>query len=378
MIFDFSLKSSLLLVFFFHGLVFTLLLLVKGIRDNDRPSLWLSLFTFLCTLYITPFMMGYAGWYSINPYRDFLFYVPFQQLFLIPPVLYFYCATLFDRSFVFTKQHAFHFLPALIYLLYSLMVFVVDVVILGEPYFYADGRDKDFTFEYQFLGYISLLVYLVLSIRLYRRYKDITYNTVSYADSVTFHWAQRFLIAFGVLLFMRGLFFVLNPEFDQFGRKFWYYLVFSILFYYISISGYVNSLRSVAWFQRPSEPKLSADKLATDELNQGKSFIEALMENRRMYEHPELSVEDVARELGTHPKKVSQIINQGFGMNFNDYINKHRVEAVVRKLRSGRHTEHTLLGIALDCGFNSKSTFNRAFKRQMKVTPKAYIQIMAT
>lgn len=83
MFFDFSLKSSFLFVFFIHGLVFTVLLFIKGIQNNDKPSFWLSLFTILSTLYISPFMLGYAGWYSKDPYKSILFYVPFQQLFLL-------------------------------------------------------------------------------------------------------------------------------------------------------------------------------------------------------------------------------------------------------------------------------------------------------
>jgi AraC-like DNA-binding protein len=61
-------------------------------------------------------------------------------------------------------------------------------------------------------------------------------------------------------------------------------------------------------------------------------------------------------------------------MNFNDFVNKKRVHAVIEKLEAGKHTIHTLLGIAFECGFNSKSTFNRAFKRHTMLSPKEYIK----
>lgn len=187
------------------------------------------------------------------------------------------------------------------------------------------------------------------------------------------------------------MFFIINPEWDEFGRKFWYYLSFSLLFYYISISGYVNTVRSVTSFNEPGgssandataqidlvedEPqKDPAVKTELPDINNWKSRIEQLVIDKKLYENPELSVADIAQPLGIAPKRVSQIINRGFAVNFNDYINQHRVKAVIAKLKEGEHSLQTLLAIAYDCGFNSKSTFNRAFKRHTGLSPNAYIQ----
>lgn len=391
MLFDFSLKSSFLMLFFFHGLVFAVLLFIKGIQTNNKPALWLSAFTFLCVLYISPFMLGYAGWYSKQPYRNILFYIPFQQLLLLPPVLYFYYRSLFDRSFVFTGKQLLHFLPAALYAVYSVIVVVADQLVVGEYFFYKDERDKDFSFWYQAAGFISLLGYLILSLRTYRTYKKITYNTISYADSLTFIWAKRFLLAFLLLLVLRFLFFIINPEWNAFGRKFWYYLCFSFLFYYISISGYVNTLRSVTFFKEPNDsladevekpvaedPEMQQpDTVVKNELpdiDHWKKKIEQLVLDQKLYENPELSVADLALRLEIPSKKVSQLINQGFAVNFNDYINQQRVKAVIAKLQQGEHNIQTLLSIAYECGFNSKSTFNRAFKRYTSLSPIAYVQ----
>ena len=274
------------------------------------------------------------------------------------------------------------------------MIFLVDKFIVGEYYFYNDERDKDFAFWYQATGFISLVYYLILSLNSYRKYKLITYNTYSYADALTYKWAQRFLIAFLTLLALRTLFFVINPEWANFGKKFWYYICFSILFYYISISGYINSLRSITSFSNTgdysqerkeiaariesvsqnSDVKETIEKTEIAGLNSWKQRVEDLILQHKLYENPELSVSDISDKLDTHPKKVSQIINQGFDMNFNDYINRHRVNAVIQKFQTGEHKVQTLLGIALECGFNSKSTFNRVFKRHTSVSPVEYIQ----
>jgi len=80
--FSFGQKSSLLLIFFFHGIVFYFLLLRKGILFNNKSSKWLSFLLFLCAMYIAPFMLGYANWYSNKITREILFFVPFMQVLL--------------------------------------------------------------------------------------------------------------------------------------------------------------------------------------------------------------------------------------------------------------------------------------------------------
>ena len=393
MLFSFSLKSSILLIFFFHGIVFSTLLLVKGLQTENKSNLLLSVFILLCAFYIAPFMFGYAGWYSKQHYRDFLFYVPFQQLFLLPPVLYFYIKTLLDKSFQFSTKDYIHFLPATIYLIYSFIIFIVDKVILNEYYFYSDGKDKDFSFWYQIAGLFSLAFYLSRSLRTYNSYKIMTYNSVSFAESVMFKWAKRFLTAFLMLIIIRILFFMINPEWDEFGKKFWYYVSFSVLFYYVSISGYTNSILSATSFKDSTinpnaDIKLEADNISETEftnntkeeknkvqdLDMWKEKIETLMCNNKMYENPQLVISDISSKLGTHSKKVSQVINQGFNMNFNDFINHYRITYFLQKIQGGEHNIQTFLSIAFECGFNSKSTFNRAFKRATSLNPKEYIE----
>lgn len=397
MLFSFSLKSSFLLFFFLHGVIFSFLLLIKGIQNEDKSNRWLSLFTLLSALYIAPFMLGYAGWYSINPYREILFYTPFQQLFLIGPVLYFYFKSLLDKSFQFSKQDLWHFGPAFLYLFYSFVILIVDKMLLDQNYFYIDGKDKDFSLWYQVAGLVSLTSYLIKSLTLYSEYKRLTYNSISFADSVMFKWAQRFLIAFLILIAIRILFFILNPEWDEFGRKFWYYISFSILFYYISISGYTNYVFSSTLFQAvhprsetdsnsqgiinqtdaDNKDSLDAKQIERDHIPDLEGWmdkIESLMFDEKLYENPKLVISEVSNKLGTHPKKVSQVINQGFNMNFNDFVNHYRIKALLLKLEAGGHNLQTLLGLAYDCGFNSKSTFNRAFKRYTKMNPKDYIK----
>jgi AraC-like DNA-binding protein len=401
--FDLTPKSVFLLVFFIHGIVFSVLLLYKGWRNRDWSVVWLGVFLVLCAMYIAPFMLGYAGWYFYEPYRDIMFFVPFQQLFLIGPVIFFYTQSLLNKSFRLSKKYFIHFVPAILYLIYSLVVFITDKFIFSEYYFYADGRDKDLAFWYQMSGLISMAFYLILSLRFYTVYKKVVYQAVSFADSILFGWIHRFLAAFLIILVLRVLFFILNPEWGAFGSKFWYYLCFSILVYYISLNGYFNSVRTMFAFKtllfgydskyllpaknnsEKDTPQNSEDEIIIEEsaskqpieiadLEDWKLKVERAMKTEKAYENEELTLTGLAEDLQITPKKLSQIVNQGFKMNFNDFVNFCRTEAVIQKFRAGEHDLQNLLVIAFDCGFNSKSTFNRAFKKQTQMTPKDYLK----
>lgn len=90
-----------------------------------------------------------------------------------------------------------------------------------------------------------------------------------------------------------------------------------------------------------------------------------------LYREPALTIGQLARRSGYPEYLVSAVINRRCGGTFWDYVNRLRVEAVRERLCDGADTR-TLLDIAYDCGFTSKSTFNAAFKRQVGDTPSAY------
>lgn len=383
--FSFNEKSALLLIFFFHGIVFSILAFREGVLNNNKSSKWLSLLLFLCAMYLVPYMMGYANWYSRKVTADILFFVPFMQVLLIGPVVFFYTKSLLNINFKLSQKEKLHFVPALLYGIYSLIVFVTDKFILDEYYFYADKKDKDLANWYQVVGLISMALYLVMSLRNYFQYAKLIFEKVSYADSILFKWVRNFMIAFLIILVLRVLLFLINPEWGNFGRQFWYYISFSVVFYYIAITGYSNvvkqetlqgeKLNSFDVFEESEENSKESNITTQPDLDipVWKDKLSTLMTEKRLFENPRLTLADVARELGSTTKTISAAINTGFDMNFNDFVNHYRIESVKEKLEQGEHKHTTLLGIALDCGFNSKSTFNRVFKKSTSLSPKDYL-----
>lgn len=405
MLFDFNRFSSLLLIFFVHGFVYAALLYRKSLIQDTRSDKWLSLFLFLCILYITPWMVGFAGWYDTQPYRDILFYFPFQHLYFIGPVIFFYVQSLLNPSFRFGKKEWLHLLPGLLYLLFCVVMVVTDKLLLKKYFFLATGADPDFDTWYQLTGFASMLLYFFLSLRYYNLYKKLIVQVISYADMVFFGWVRNFLVAFLIMLCVKVVFFILGEITDMsYWDTWWYFLVFAILFYYIAITGYANSIETKIAFQpnllqyRPAlllsyDPSfLTADKRTEDaaiididsipiaestpsgEISNWKEKIEQLMQDGRAYEDPELSLTQVAKQLQSNPSHISKMVNKGFGVNFNDFVNQYRIVAVKEMLRNGEQKQQTLLGIAFECGFNSKATFNRAFKKATGVSPKEWLQ----
>jgi AraC-like DNA-binding protein len=117
-----------------------------------------------------------------------------------------------------------------------------------------------------------------------------------------------------------------------------------------------------------SEAAFAADALAP-ELHPWRAKLLALMAEEQPWLEPELTLAELAHRLRTNTSLLSHVINTGCGHNFNDFVNSYRVAEAERKLQDPRLAHYSLVGIALESGFNSKSTFNRVFKKLTGRTP---------
>jgi AraC-like DNA-binding protein len=220
---------------------------------------------------------------------------------------------------------------------------------------------------------------------------------VSFADNLIFKWIKIFLIAFLSMQLLQVLFLILGslfPSITGHVGSWWYYFCFSIVMYYIAFTGYYNTLitkipfefdalQSNKVFLLPSAHNESTATIeveaipiapiVSDEIMIWKNKIITLFEDEHLFQDPELTLTEVATRLHTNVAIISKSINQGFQMNFNDFVNQYRVEEVKKAFKKGDHKKQTLLAIALNCGFNSKATFNRAFKKNTGYSPKEYL-----
>lgn len=101
--------------------------------------------------------------------------------------------------------------------------------------------------------------------------------------------------------------------------------------------------------------------------------VQDLFQQKAIYVQPKLTVDDVARYLNLPARYVSYLINYKYSANFNQYVNQQRVAEVIRKMNNPKEQHKTLLALALEAGFNSKSTFNQVFKQHTGHSPSGYL-----
>jgi AraC-like DNA-binding protein len=99
-----------------------------------------------------------------------------------------------------------------------------------------------------------------------------------------------------------------------------------------------------------------------------------LMETQKPYLDSNLKYSDLATKLGISVRHLSRILNEELGISFNEFVNAYRIKEVQAQLLNKENGEHTLLAIALEAGFNSKTSFNRIFKDHTGMTPTEFVR----
>jgi len=405
MTFQFNAYSSPLLFGFMQGWIYALLLWVRA-RREERLSDWLLGWVLIgLSLNIWEYMLGFGGIEIL--WRELEFF-PRSLAFLLPALCYFYLKSQLNADFRFTWQDSWHAVPFLLYVVYHISVFSMGPAFVERwkatvhyPYHISDVET--------IIGIGQDVYYLMLSLRLYRQYRAWIKTQFSDTETISFRWFRNFLIAltatFLFSLIMLILDLLLNLTFWQ---EWWDELAGVFIIYYVSIHGYaqVQPGRRLLFAETPAPAQTAAIKPLPDEaeeepVRRSKSVQEAgglarqvnktptlsgtdlvswrdtlltYMENERPYLDPDLSLNDLARRLKTNTSILSPVINAGTGKNFNDFVNQYRVDAFKQQALDPANGHLSLLGIALDCGFNSKATFNRAFRKLTGQSPREFVE----
>jgi AraC-like DNA-binding protein len=127
-----------------------------------------------------------------------------------------------------------------------------------------------------------------------------------------------------------------------------------------------SNLYDVHYEEETTKTSVLIDESLVKQIKEG-------METQRLYLNPTLTLAEFAKEIKLNAKAVSQQINTGLGKSFNDFVNEYRVEEVKRRLKTADIEKMTLLGIAFESGFNSKTTFNRIFKDITGMAPRDFV-----
>ncbi|MFB9842798.1 ABC transporter permease [Mucilaginibacter ginsenosidivorans] len=317
----------------FTGLNFALLLgFTKGINRSANRFLALALAVMV-----------------LQMAQIFAIYIrlPLQFSLAFGPLIFFYVRKLTRPAHKFRRTDLLHFIPALL-----------QQVTLLNPAMPA-------------LTFISVITYLYYSDKLvesfYRRLKFNGGDRYRYE----FQWLHRFLEGFGLL----WLLWIPYTAVDYF----YYHNQLGIRAYeplYLLLAATLIGMAARAHL-RP-EIDVSPDAASFFKLpppaalKQKGTWLKNAVKTNLYYQDPDLSLSSLAEKLGLAPHELSRIINTTFKKSFTDFINEYRVADVIQKMRDPAYNHITLLGIAYDSGFNSRTTFHRIFKQMTGKSPAEY------
>jgi len=117
-------------------------------------------------------------------------------------------------------------------------------------------------------------------------------------------------------------------------------------------------------------PKYSGSGLSSEKSSEYAKKVTLLMAEDKPFLNPDITIKQLADQLSIHPKSLSQVINSKFRMNFFDFINHYRVNEAKKKILEDQ--QKTVLEILYEVGYNSKSAFNEAFKKETRMTPTEF------
>ncbi|MDO7853620.1 helix-turn-helix domain-containing protein [Hymenobacter convexus] len=384
-----------------------LLLAAGAWRGRATPGLLLGLGLLLPTFLLAQCLLSAAGWcvMPVAAAGPAPLYVPwYTELWLVPVcALYFWVLT---NPRLRAPRAWRHLLPGL-----SQIGLFAGVAVLGLGYRHgaAGGISGSASPALALLrlvvgplalaSYLSLLLYGLKTLEDHRRYRQHLDANASGAERRQLV-GQRLLLIALMVGFGLGLSFVaLDAWFGPFHyAEMWYaFAVRGGLVFGLAVVGlqasYVTAVErrpapgvAPAWArpqlaaeaaapaptaavsEAPQTPPTPAPALAP-ELHPWRDKLLRLMADEQPWLEPELTLTELAQRLQTHPALLSKVINAGCGQNFNDFVNTYRVQEARRKLADPRFGHYSLVGVALESGFNSKSTFNRVFKKLLGQAP---------
>lgn len=369
-------REILTIVIVLQGLILVALL---SIRRRNRNS------NFFLAGYILIFIFLVA-WKTYRGVEMFSFFsysyqFPYTFWFILHPLSYFYVRNLINGT-IFKKRDVIHLIP-----------WLCSFIALW-PYISLESSSKiemwnlhrmsiNSTFDFIFVlcivlqGFLYSIAAAVLLIRHDRR----ILNLFSNIESIDLRWL-RILVYYLILLHLLSLLaeFLMYYEIEQFN------VLYDLSFYAVVLLIYIISYRALAQPQtfqldnarEDNNPDLvNNEKYRNSRLSKEQSEtylrkIEKYMQEKEPYVNSHLSIDEMSRELNIPKHHISQILNLRLNKNFYNYVNEYRVEKTKQLMANSDSEKYSLLGLALQAGFNSKTSFNRIFKSIAGMTPSEY------
>lgn len=323
---------------------------------------------------------------SYNRRHDFLhpwmINIAAPWVMLLSPILWLYCKSLTQPQFKIKPIYALHLIPYGVILTrhyistYSRTAAEKIQLMRGQviipPYIF-----------YFFLSFAITVVffYSIWCILIIKNHEKKIMNIFSNTDKINLNWLKliffgtllTYIIAYGLIVLNNVYHFTSFKTTEEFGYGMASIFILILGFYGIKQTPIFTSY-NVGLYTIPSDVAKPTVQSHPEKGDVAK--ITRVMLNDRPYLDADLTLKKLASLTQLSEMELSTIMNNEFHRNFFDYINYHRIEEFKKQLLKPENRHLTILGIALNCGFSSKATFNRVFKAYTQLTPKAYKEKM--
>ena len=297
------------------------------------------------------------------------------------PLMHFYVKALLAESPKFSIKQFLHFVPHIIFFLW-LVIFLKD-----ERIFYGNPEHRQtmitvFRAFFAIYFFTSVIFYSSIIFRSIGDHQKKIQDRFSFtSESITLNWLKfiqfLFVLAFTAMILMGYLG---NKTDFPFDPRFFIRIPLTIFAFGVSYFGVRQPVlfkQSIENDSTINESKVRYEKsgLTNDDAEKYMNRLNNYMLEEKPYLNPELTIKDISDHLNISRHHITQVLNERIEKNFYNFINEFRLEEVKKRIVDPQYSHLTLIAIAFDSGFNSKSAFNSIFKKNTGQTPSEYRQV---
>ena len=358
-----------------QGLFLTLLLLTKPI--NKPANRLLAFLIIAYSAFIVEQSLSSTQFVERYPHIQGL---AAGVVFLNGPLHYLYALMLIRPGASLTRKHLLHFIPFVVFYLY----FLFPVYLKSGPEkiaFMQSIAEHGLTPALMIASWAVLIqgvAYMVVTFGMLQRHSEVIKNTFSSIEKINLNWLKHITFLtlviwiLGVIIEFLQMYELNDPVQATVP------ISLTVLIY---VMGYLG-LRQPEIFSHSADTlsdaevdetgdtkKYERSGLTREKAQQLDQKLVHLMEIRKPFTDSSLKLNHLAQMVSTSPNYLSQVINEERQQNFYDFVNSYRIEEAKRMILDPSQEQMTLLSIAYEVGFNSKSAFNTAFKKHTGMTP---------
>lgn len=305
--------------------------------------------------------------------NDSLQFLPLHLSIFVFPLLFLYFKSIFTTDFRLGKKNLKHLVVPVLFWLYYVFIWINT---LNVPV--AEKGDLAKIFYYFKVNYLHDII-LLLMVAFYtwsvnRIMRKVKLNRLS-RDQIKYSKWLRILLLFLIIGFVLDLSAtIIGQIYDYWNGSpvdRWLGISFTLIVkLYYAVIVYVISVIGYASYSNFTVSRFSGN---SDAVKNYLPKIINFMETEKPFLSPNLSLSKLAEKINTTSGITSAVLNNGLDTSFNDFVNKYRIEEVKNKMKANGADQFTLLALAQDSGFKSKTTFYRAFQKFTSHTPKSYL-----